>query len=252
MTARPGQNLPGFRETQLSFSAYIRDSMNNPKPPGIEDRRLKIYRDLFYNNIEGLLASAFPVCKAVLGPHDWERLMRLYLAEHRAQSPYFLEVSQEMLAYLEESEFGPAFLLELAHYEWIELAVDIADETPPKVDPKGDLMSGKPVLTPAVAVLSYRWPVNEIGPDNQPSEPPETPTLLIVYRDAEDRVRFLNSSPGMHRLLQLLPEASSGRSLAQALHAELATMRGDEVEQHVARTLQKLRHDSIVIGTALS
>ncbi|MCR9279948.1 MAG: putative DNA-binding domain-containing protein, partial [Pseudomonadaceae bacterium] len=252
MSLGGGRNIPGFRETQLAFSAYIRDPDNNPKPSGIEDRRLKIYRDLFYNNIESLLASAFPVSKAVLGPQRWEQLMRSYLAEHGAQSPYFLEVSQELLEYLAESDHGPEFLLELAHYEWIELALDVAETSNTQVDPHGDLMSDKPVLTEAMAALTYRWPVNEIGPNHQPAEPPAEPTLLIVYRNESDQVKFLKSSPGMHRLLALLPDASSGDSLAQSLSAELTTMPAAAVTEHVVQTLQQLRDDSIIIGTAIT
>ena len=45
---------------QTEFTAHIRDPDRQAVPDGIEDRRMKIYRELFFNNISSLLASNFP------------------------------------------------------------------------------------------------------------------------------------------------------------------------------------------------
>ena len=50
-----------FRQLQRQFSAHIRDR-DTFDYPGIEDRRLRVYRELFYNNIEGFLRRGFPFC----------------------------------------------------------------------------------------------------------------------------------------------------------------------------------------------
>ena len=57
----------GFIEVQQQFMDYIRDP-SLPMPEGIEPRRMKVYRDLFFNNISGFVASAFPVLKSLY--HD--------------------------------------------------------------------------------------------------------------------------------------------------------------------------------------
>ena len=41
-----------FQETQYQFAAYIRDPEHQPIPDQLESRRMAIYRDLFFNNIE--------------------------------------------------------------------------------------------------------------------------------------------------------------------------------------------------------
>ena len=46
---------------QTSFAAHIRDPQNVAAPEGIEDRRMSVYRNLFFNNICNLLSSNFPV-----------------------------------------------------------------------------------------------------------------------------------------------------------------------------------------------
>ena len=50
-----------LRDLQLAFAAHIRDPQNRPAPAGIEDRRMAIYRELFFNNVRDLLGRGFPV-----------------------------------------------------------------------------------------------------------------------------------------------------------------------------------------------
>ncbi|MCP4827546.1 MAG: DUF2063 domain-containing protein, partial [Proteobacteria bacterium] len=45
----------------MIMARYLRDPQNNPPPEDVEQRRLKIYEDLIYNNIEGFISSGFPV-----------------------------------------------------------------------------------------------------------------------------------------------------------------------------------------------
>ena len=40
-----------FQDKQYEFAAHLRDPENVPAPDGIEDRRMGIYRELFYNNL---------------------------------------------------------------------------------------------------------------------------------------------------------------------------------------------------------
>ena len=43
--------IPKFKQIQYEFAAHIRNPSDNPRPSEIETRRMKIYNDLFYNNI---------------------------------------------------------------------------------------------------------------------------------------------------------------------------------------------------------
>src|SRR5690606_10675309 len=120
-----------FQRRQLSLAAHIRDPERNPAPEGIEDRRLAIYRELFFNNLVNLLGSSFPVLRKLHGAEKWKSLVRDFLVRHRAHTPYFLEIPREFLDYLEntrgDQEGDYPFLLELAHYEWAELALSVSD-----------------------------------------------------------------------------------------------------------------------------
>ena len=60
-----------LRQQLDALAAHVRDPDAHAGPPGIEARRLKIYRDLVYNNLDGLLAGNFPVIRKTLDDADF-------------------------------------------------------------------------------------------------------------------------------------------------------------------------------------
>jgi len=238
---------------QLALTRHLRDPQAAPAPDGVEDRRMAIYRDLVFNNVESLLAGTFPVLKQVLGDADWRALVRDFLRVHRAQTPLFPELGRELLRFLDarddQAPTLPPFAGELAHYEWVELALQISDAPLPDVDPRGDLLEGVPVVSPLAWPLAYAWPVHRIGPDHLPQVPPVEPTLLLVRRGPDGEVRFSQLSPLAFRLLQRLDESPglSGRAQLEALaieagHADVAAF----VEQGRA-LLEQMRGVGVVL-----
>ena len=254
-------NTPGpeFVRRQYAFAAHIRDPEGAPAPPDVEDRRMAIYRDLFYRNIEGFVSGSFPVLRRITPDARWHAMVRDFFARHRCETPLFAEIAQEFLAYLggerEPDPEDPPFLLELAHYEWVELAVSISeDDDPGPVDPNGDLIEGVPVIAPVVWNLSYRFPVHRIGPDHQPADPVETLTHLVVYRDRADEVHFLEINAVTQRLLQLMKEnpGLKGLDILKTIAAELQSATPDRVIESGSRLLDDLRERNILLGTRAS
>jgi hypothetical protein len=74
---------------QTSFAAHIRNPDAVAAPEGIEDRRMGIYRDLFFNNIRNFLASNFPVLRTLYSDQGWEQLSRDFYASFRCHTPLF-------------------------------------------------------------------------------------------------------------------------------------------------------------------
>ena len=258
MTAVPPPEAESpLRAQQALFAAHLRDPQRNPAPDGIEERRLGIYRDLFFNNIEGLLAANFPVIRSLHDDADWQHLVRDFYREHQCHTPLFPEVAKEFLRYLEwrrEQERGdPDFLLELAHYEWVELALDLDDSEvdASTIDPHGDLLVGIPLVSPLAWPLAYRYPVHRIARDFQPEAAPENPTFLLVLRDRTDHVRFKEINAGVYQLLQALAanDAESGRELLRRMAPD-----GSDTEAFVrdgAAMLEQLRERDVILGTRL-
>jgi len=244
-----------FQDLQFDFAAHIRNPQNAPAPANIEDRRMAIYRELFFNNLSSLLSGTFPVLKKVIGNSAWEGLIRDFMIEHRCHTPYFHQVSEEFLAYLQqERDHGnedPPFLFELAHYEWVELAITLEDdlEEIPGVDPSGDLLENIPVLSPLAWRLGYSFAVHRISLDYTPTEPEQQPVHLLINRDDDDMVNFTEINPVTARLLELVEEDQfSGREILDKIAAELGEQDSASTIQAGEKILTRLRNSQIILG----
>ncbi len=249
--------LPEFQRHQYALTAHIRDPERHPAPAGIEDRRLAIYRELLFNNVSQLLARTFQVLRKLHSDDAWAQLMRAYFATHQAHTPLFLEMPQEFLKYLQEERGevagDPPFLLELAHYEWVELAVQIDESSInlDHVDKNGDLLSGRPAVSPVAWPLAYTFPVHRISPDFRPDPPSPNPTFLVVYRGRDEKGRFLEINAVTARLLELLEENDqlSGRDVLQMIATEMPQLPEEAVISGGTDALLALRAKDIVLGT---
>jgi hypothetical protein len=249
--------LPKFQQAQYQFAAHLRDPESNAAPAGIEDRRMQIYRDLFYNNVEDFLANAFPVLQKISSDAVWHARVRDFYARHQSHDPIFHRVAAEFLSFLEnergEHTDDPPFIRELCHYEWVELALSVSESelTPELADPNGDLLTGRPLLSPLAWTLAYEWPVHRIGPDAIPAAPGEQPTYLIVNRNRQDNVRFMEINAVTARLMQLLEEDASatGAGLLSRIATEMGHPQPQAVLEAGAATLADLRERDILLGT---
>lgn len=241
---------------QRAFALHLRDPDRHPAPDGLEDRRVQIYRDLFFANVRSLLAGSFPVLRSLYDDDGWDRLVRRWFGEHRAQTPLFPALGQEFVDWLHQcagdGEPVPAWQVELAHYEWAEVIATNSEHDlaagPLAID--GDLLNGIPVLSPLVWPLCYLWPVHRIRADARPDDqPPVQPTCLIVVRDRDDRVGFLEANPLTLRLIERLREHAdqTGRALLHGLAADAGMDANRLVEPGLA-LLQQLRTRDIVLG----
>jgi len=222
----PAPKSNSFTDTQYQFAAYLRDPLNQPAPDNIEQRRMAIYRDLFYNNIDGFIANAFPVIRAITADDDWQAMIRDFMIKHHCKTPLFHEVAREFLLYLENervSDNDPVFLVELAHYEWVELAVSVLDNDNVafKLTPEINCMSVTLKTSPLAWPLAYHYEVHKIGPSYQPTIPSENTVFLLVYRNQQDKITFIELNPVSARLIDLLNEGNTGQAAAEIIAQQL-------------------------------
>lgn len=239
--------MSSFQQTQYQFARHLREPKLHSAPESVEDRRMGIYRDLIYNNIEGFICGAFPILRSIIADKSWHFMVRDFIANHECHTPYFLEISQEFLHYLmherKPNTDDLPFMLELAHYEWVELALDVATESLPEHGaPALSVMDNHPQISPLVWCLSYRFPVHRIGPTYQPAEPPAQPSFLVVYRNRNDEVKFLESNAVTIRLLQLLQQETglTGRAALHRVATELQHPNPAAMEQDGKQLLENL------------
>jgi len=250
------EQQPSFIRKQLEFAAHIRNPHVLPRPEDVEERRMAIYRDLFYNNVEGFISSGFPVLRQLYEDDDWHRMVRNFFIQHRCHTPYFLEISKEFLDYLgtehQPDPEDPPFLFELAHYEWVELALSVSEDEPEweTIDPEGDPVQGRPVLSPLAWPLSYAYPVHKICPEFIPDAPGEQTSYLMVYRNRQDEVGFMELNPVTARLINLIQENPQqvGEQHLLRIAEELEHPKPNLVIQGGRQTLLQLKEADILLG----
>jgi len=250
-----------FKDKQYAFAAHIRDPENVAAPEGIESRRMEIYRNLFFNNLYNLLGTFFPVLREIHSDDQWRRFVRGFMQNHQAQTPYFLQLPEEFLGYLqnelESSGDDYPFLLELAHYEYAELALSVSEEETDLsgVDPNGDLLANTPVKSALAWSYAYHYPVHRISPDLLPSEPEERPVYLALYRGSNDEVGFLELNAVTAALLDAIEFNESeltGEQLLRMLAEKVDYPDADALVAHGADALLEMRQLEILAGTRVS
>ena len=254
MSPEDSSRSADFREAQSALSSWIRDPDSCPGPADVEQRRLDIYRDLFYRNVEGFLHRGFPLLCGCYGDEDWHAMARDFMHRHACHTPYFHEIGREFLTYLERehtpSPADPPFLLELAHYERMGRELEIAETEIPQegIDPDGDLLPGCPVVSPLACSFRYRFPVHRVAAGKCSHKPPAEPSYLVLCRDRQERLRYLEGNPLTARLLELLDGTVTGLCALEAIAAELGSEQRETVLKGGAETLEKLRAQDIVLG----
>ncbi|SDV11130.1 HvfC family RiPP maturation protein [Pseudomonas mucidolens] len=249
---------PSLHSQQLALTRYLRDPDGHAPPAGMDPVRAKVYLNLILNNLLGLLGGTFPVLIAVLGEAGWRALVRRFLRDYRSQTPYFGEVAREFVAFVASLEESPGqehpwypFLPELAHYEWMEMALQQVDAAPFQTGDAEQLLERPLRLSPLAWPLAYTWAVHRLGPGHLPAAALEPPTLLLICRVPGGQVRFSELSPLAWRLLQRIEQfpALDGRAQLQALAGEVGA---PDLASFVADALVLLRqlHKQAVVGTA--
>jgi hypothetical protein len=244
-----------LHEQQNSMGLYLRDPDHCAPPPEMDPARAQIYRDLVFANLSTLISGTFPVLVKILGDQQWRALVRIFLRDYRAHTPKFGEIAEEFVEFLASEPAAlaggswPPFMVELAHYEWVEMALQ-QSEAEPLLSGESESLLDSPLQVSSLAwPLAYVWPVQLVGPDFQPDAPLDQPTLLLVRRDLDFSVKFSSLSPWAFRLLQRIEQFPrlDGRAHLQALAGEAGMTESPEFFNNGLSMLQQL-HEQRVVG----
>lgn len=247
--------LPAFQQYQYAFSSHIRNPQLNKRPRGVEARRMKVYNELLFNNLEGFLLACFPVLRQVMGKRKWTRLVRDFFTVHRCHTPFFRQIPDEFVHYLENErgtrDEDPAFLRDLAHYEWLELVLSVSNKEIDfaQIDQSGDLMRGRPALNPVLSLQRYAYPVHRISPRFKPAAEQKEETHFAILRNLEDEVKFVLVNPVSMRLLHLLQTTvlTGEQAVLQIAH-EMQHPDPKFVLAGGLEILQTLRDEQVILG----
>ncbi|RON36186.1 DUF2063 domain-containing protein [Pseudomonas brassicacearum] len=248
---------PSLFQQQNTLGLYLRDPDHCAPPTGMEVTRAQVYRDLIFANLSSLLSGTFPVLIKILGDEHWRSLVRIFLRDYRARTPKFGEIAKEFVEFLASEPQAlsegawPPFMVELAHYEWIEMALQQSEAEPLPLSDAGLLLDRPLQVSPLAWPLAYAWPVQSVGPDYQPETAPAQPTLLLVRRAEDWSVKFSALSPLAWRLLQRVEEFPQldGREQLEGLAVEAGMAGAPEFMESGAVLLRQM-HEERVVGLA--
>lgn len=218
-------------QMQSEWASYLRAPQSAPRPAGTSVRRMGAYAQLLRSNIGGFIHQCFPICRQSLPPARWEALIDRFFAESVwHESPFFHEIPKAFVAFLEGSvphpELPPWFGA-LAHYEWVELAVDTAPDVPPQFGPQGL------ALNPTCQLEAYEWPVHTITPEA--ADVPEQATFVAVFRNRQHQVRFSVLTPAAAQLLHLLKLNGCDWQAAEQVLADAWQMSPEALQEETGR-----------------
>lgn len=246
--------MSDFRATQEAFTRYVRDPETNPTPPGSRPERMAWYAQLFRNNIDGILDTAFPALHAALPADNWQALVKRFFRDRPLPSPLLRDVPPEFVAFLDEDATLPDWQRELAAYELTRFELLTAEdpEPPAELDPDGDPLAGRPVVSPLARLIITAWPVDTMAAGVEAGETP-TPDQpgqyhLLLFRDANGAPSCQRLSPASARLLALLAESTApGRETVAQLAEEMSMPTG-ELEAFAGPQLAEWRAAGVLLG----
>jgi len=248
---------PAFQQQQRHLLNYLRQPQANQLPNGFAPQRLAVYVDLLYNKFDESLTACFPIIRSLLPKQDWRALLLDFVAKHRCLTPYYRQIPDEFVQYLQQERRHSGdwpFLAELAHFEWIELQLSIAEAEPVTLKQLSntELLNNVPVFAPVIQLLHYQWPVQHIGPNFLPNELPATATHILGFRDSEDQVQFVDLTTATAKLILLLNNGLTGQQALQRMRgANLTDEQFLEFTQFGQQILADLHSQGAIIDIHL-
>lgn len=231
--------MAAFEVYQAAFTAHLRNPAAHASPAGVNSKRIRLYREIVFNNFLASVSACFPVLLGILGKRRFGRLVRQCFFTQQFTSPLFHDIPGSFVVFLQSFKSPvpglPDYAAQLAHYEWIELALSRQVDTAPvitsgKVIAEANALLHCEARLPAVhRLLQYDFAVHQLSRKQSATLPVKT--FLLVYRDLDFQIRFIQLNAVTFQLLQQL-ETCSQTSLAHL--------------QNLAQSLPQLASESFI------
>lgn len=229
------------------YAACIRDVCLEGEPSsadlgrlGGDEWRWRRYRRMVRRRLSDTIHHAFPRLEAALGDAEMAALEDGFFGDRALTSVFIREVPGEFLAWIERGVTAEhRFAVELARFEWTELVVAY-ERDDPEIELAPLSMDRPAILTRAHRLLALTHAVHLFDAD-EPSEPEQRPTHLLVYRELETHdVRVLETTPVTYAILGRI---AAGTDSLQACIAAAAESERIPVDQPFLEALAELLAD---------
>lgn len=187
-------------------------------PTELKEARLAIYRRLVHGALDECMHSILPRTAARLGDRFWEEV-HLFYSECGPHTHYLRDVPSEFLAWCKDRwstlEDLPAYAFDLACHEVTAIEVGAASDGSARSEEPSLSLDRPVIFQGAIALRHYQYAVHRLSEDLENLSIPEaSPVFLLVYRDRNHDLRYLELSTIAFAILQRL---LTGGTLQQAI-----------------------------------
>lgn len=216
----------------------------------LDDKRLKVYQELFFNNFKSSVKQCFPVLNEIISEDKWNHLIKLFMKDYGCESPYFCDIPSnfiDFLTSLDDKDLPFPFFLEMAHYEWIELDLSL-DESAIENYKKINEVTEKTeiILTPYLRLLAYQYPVHQISKTYLPEKPGQFPSCFIVFRKDNFEIEFVKVTPVIIYFLNIFSD--DNMTVKKAYKILLDKYQAKVELSEILAILNQFHHQGIILG----
>jgi hypothetical protein len=216
--------------------------------------RLLVYRALVHNRLRNATRDFIPRAIARLGRRRFQADFELFVDEHAAVSYYLRDVPEEFVAWVSPrwaaDDSVPNYLADLARHELLQLTVRNAPGG-------GEAPTDAPVALDrplrfdgSARLMAYDHAVHRLpSKTSDRTVPTAEPTRLLVYRDPDHKVRYLELSAfAAAALVHLIDGRQPVAAALQAGASDLGRALDDDALAAAALLLADLAERKVMLG----
>jgi hypothetical protein len=245
---------PETKKYQTLLALYCKNG-KIPEIPGASLNRLRHYRRLVFNVIDGIMQQAYPITLSILHPDEWNLLIDYFFSRHQCQTPQIYRLPFELIQFYTTEPFPQQlsqkypFLLDLLRFEWVEIEVFTAKDYPYKNVKKefnqtDNLLKSIIVPVQEHKLLELSYPVFKKAFFQQ-RDLDQKRYILLIYRKAGSfQVKYMELSPAAFFLWMQLKEFTPLYQIFDKLKSLFPSLTADQLTS----TILEWRKKGLIAG----
>jgi len=153
------QLLPKTFQYQTDLANYCKTG-DYISIPGVNEKNIKHYRRLVFNNVYDSITSAYPITKKLFGKKKWKKVVNRFFSSQKIQSPQIWYMPKEFKDYVISNENKLlnkyAFLEDLLQFEWLEIEVFMMPDETIEYLTETNLY----YLNPEIRLIKTKYPIH--------------------------------------------------------------------------------------------
>ena len=209
---------------------------------------MQVYRRHVRRTLTRAVRELIPRTAARLGEGFGASVERS-IEDESPRSPYFRDIAFEFCTWAQprwgNAPSVPGYLIDLARYELASFEVGCVQRLEKSPSSTELTLEGPVGFSSAARLVRYEHAIHRLDASLDARDSPEAvPTALLIYRDADDEVRFLELTPLAAAIIERLLR---GEALSQAVLGASCSL-GFAVDANVTRGTAELLDNLVKRG----